>query len=423
MIGQSWWGFRIRLPQGYDASPLSKAELLALFGNLSAWLQCLWLAWLILGPAAQPTSVFRHEVMIPLVIALSAIAVAILVPASWMERTWAGAKFVYARESGRIRTIDFLILVLSLVAIAVAVWKRPAHWPAIVTLLGTVAAIEIVLGFIQEKVVFDTRREALPIPGWLSQIEVAEDRGVVQGESGAQKLYPFRVGEILHHVGVRIGDELLASLREINARFQGRLFHDQALAVILADRDPVLKIGKDEVLRLAAQVFAIGKQTTMTRYALANAVLAFVQEQIHYAFDEDSTTTFAGGPFPEYGRFALETMNDGVGDCDCTAILTATLLSHIGFDTALIFLSFHDPETDEVCHHAAVGLSTAGLFVAAEQAFEAFTFGGRDNDRRRYLYGETAVEGATLAFGSVPAEWKKTLDIYKVVPIPKWTAV
>lgn len=421
MIGQNWWRFRIRTPRTYDAAPLSKAELLALFGSISALLQCLWLAWLILGPAPQPNNVFRHEVTTPLVMAVAAIATAILVPASWM--TWLGTWFAHGRQSGRLRTIDFLILVLSLVAIAVAVWKRPAHWPAIVTLLGTIAAIEIVLGFVQEHVVFDIRREALPIPPWLSQIEVTEDGGVVQGESGAQKLYPFRVADVLHHIGVRIGDELLASLREINARFQGRLFHDQALAVILADRDPVQKIGKDEVLRLARQVFAIGKQTMMTKFALANAVLAFVQEQIRYALDADSTTKFAGGPFSEYGRFALETMNDGVGDCDCTAILTATLLSHIGFDTALIFLSFHDPETDEVCHHAAVGLSTAGLFVAADQAFDAFTFEDRDNDHRRYLYGETAIEGATLAFGSIPAEWKKTLDIYKVVTIPAWTVV
>jgi|GEM_PF-5733304 len=420
MIG-NWWGFRIRLPQGYVASPLTKAELLAFFGNISAWLQCAWLTWLVLGPAPHPDRVFRHEVMTPVLIASAAIAMALLIPASLMERTWAAARFVYARESGQIRRIDHIILVLTVVAGGVALWKRPLHWPAIVTLLGTVIAVEIVLAFVQERLVFDTRHEPLPVPGWLSQIDVTEDGGIVQGEPGAQKQYPFRVGEVLHHIGVAIGEELLASLREINARFQGRLFHDQALAVILADRDPVLRIGKDEVLRLAAQVFAIGKQTTMTRFALANAVLTFVQEQIRYAFDEESTTSFAGGPFPEYGRFALETMNDGVGDCDCTAILTATLLSHIGFDTALIFLSFHDPETNEICHHAAVGLSTADLFVAAEQAFDAFTFEGRGNDRRRYLYGETAVEGTTLAFGSVPAEWKSTLDIYKIVAIPRWT--
>lgn len=423
MTINNWWGFRIRLPQGYDARPLNRPELMALFGNAAAWLQCGWLVWLILAVRQQTTKeLIRHDIVTPLVLAGLAVAAALLIPPSWLENTWTGAKLVYARESGRMRSLDRLVLLAIAIALIVAVWKRPAHWQAMVILLGTVAVIEIVLGFVQERIVFDSRRATVQIPSWLTDIApVIEDQGIVQPEIGAQKTYPFRVGDVLHHVGVRIEDALLTMLREINARFHGRLFHEEALAVILADREPVVRVGKDEVLRLSAQVAAIGKSASLTRYTLANAVLSFVQEQIRYARDDESTTTFTGGPFPEYGRFALETMNDGVGDCDCTAILTATLLAHIGFDTSLIFLSFHDAETDEICHHAAVGLSTEDLFLAAEQAFDAFTLAGRDGDHRRYLYGETAVDGTTLAFGTVPAEWKKTLDIYKVVPIPRCT--
>ena len=110
------------------------------------------------------------------------------------------------------------------------------------------------------------------------------------------------------------------------------------------------------MIRLCKQIHSIGRRMKYTPLQFGNAVLAFVQAAIQYRFDKDSTTGFPGGPYEEYGRFALETVHDQVGDCECTAILCATLLSYLGFECALIRLVVTDKETGEKTGHMAVGL-------------------------------------------------------------------
>lgn len=66
-----------------------------------------------------------------------------------------------------------------------------------------------------------------------------------------------------------------------------------------------------------------------------NAV-SFVQSLV-YEKDLDTET----GQETEYWKYPIETLADGSGDCEDTAILTAALLRELGYDVALVLLSDH----------------------------------------------------------------------------------
>ncbi len=63
-------------------------------------------------------------------------------------------------------------------------------------------------------------------------------------------------------------------------------------------------------------------------------IVSFVQ---NLPYTEDNVTS----PYDEYPRFPLETLIEGGGDCEDTAILAATLLKELGHDVMLIRLPGH----------------------------------------------------------------------------------
>ena len=65
-------------------------------------------------------------------------------------------------------------------------------------------------------------------------------------------------------------------------------------------------------------------------------VVAFVQS-IAYADDIDPVTRQK----TEYWKFPIETLADGNGDCEDTAILTAALIKEMGYDVAIVLLPEH----------------------------------------------------------------------------------
>lgn len=71
-------------------------------------------------------------------------------------------------------------------------------------------------------------------------------------------------------------------------------------------------------------------------------VVSFVQS-IEYEKDLDPVTNQE----TEYWKYPIETLADGKGDCEDTAILTAALLKEMGYDVAMVILS----------DHAAVGIA------------------------------------------------------------------
>jgi hypothetical protein len=76
------------------------------------------------------------------------------------------------------------------------------------------------------------------------------------------------------------------------------------------------------------------RQYNMTRREIINFVVTFVQ---HLPYTSDNVTT----PYDEYPRFPLETLIEKGGDCEDTAILAATLLKEMGFDSLLVLLPRH----------------------------------------------------------------------------------
>jgi len=119
----------------------------------------------------------------------------------------------------------------------------------------------------------------------------------------------------------------------------------------------------------------------------AEYVVAFVQA---FAYTDDKATT----GYDEYPRYPMETILEKQGDCEDTAILTATLLRELGIGAALIFLP----------GHCAVGVkgteSVHGTY---------YTVNGS-----RYYYLETTNKGWPI--GEVPKEYKDQKAI--VLPLP-----
>jgi hypothetical protein len=91
----------------------------------------------------------------------------------------------------------------------------------------------------------------------------------------------------------------------------------------------------DQYMRELTGLFnKLAKQYSMTRREVINFVVTFVQ---HLPYTSDNVTT----PYDEYPRFPLETLIEKGGDCEDTAILAATLLKEMGFDSLLVLLPRH----------------------------------------------------------------------------------
>lgn len=88
----------------------------------------------------------------------------------------------------------------------------------------------------------------------------------------------------------------------------------------------------------------------------------------------------------EYARFPLETLVDGVGDCEDMAILAATILYEMGYDVMLVTLPEH-----------------MALAVACDEGCEGtyYEYGGK-----YYYYLEVTDTG--WALGQIPREYRSS---------------
>ena len=107
------------------------------------------------------------------------------------------------------------------------------------------------------------------------------------------------------------------------------------IRISLTDRDYVANyhtVG-DGTLREVMEVLSAYGQG-MDRTEFARLILSFVQN-IPYVTDEESTG------HREYWKYPLETLWDGGGDCEDSAILCDTLLMMAGYDVAFILFQDH----------------------------------------------------------------------------------
>jgi hypothetical protein len=118
-------------------------------------------------------------------------------------------------------------------------------------------------------------------------------------------------------------------------------------------------------------------------------IVSFVQS---LPYTQDNLTS----PYDEYPRFPLETLIEGGGDCEDSAILTATLLKELGQDVMLIRLG----------GHMAVG-------VACDECDGTYyaTVG------RRYYYIETT--GTGWGIGQIPPQYEyQEARLFPLAPQP-----
>ncbi len=143
-----------------------------------------------------------------------------------------------------------------------------------------------------------------------------------------------------------------------------------------------------ELISAVANCFKnVKSDANYDKYDIVCNVIAFVQS---FTYISDSTST----GFDEYPRYPLETLFAREGDCEDTAILTATLIRELGYGTALIF--FDD--------HCAVGLK--GSETLPGSYYEV--------NGARYYYLETTAKGWDI--GQLPEEYKDQKAI--VLPLP-----
>ena len=122
-----------------------------------------------------------------------------------------------------------------------------------------------------------------------------------------------------------------------------------------------------------------------------NAILAFVQQGIEYAFDKDTT------PEEEWPRYPIETLIEKAGDCEDAAILAAAIMNRLGFQVALLILP----------GHCALGIAGVDNLPG--------TYINDSKSGRHYYYAESTASGWQI--GSLPEKYKSA-DI-GIVPVER----
>lgn len=410
------WGYRV---SGHlnDGEPLTRMEVLLIALVATFPISAAWLAVVVLHPDLS----WVLKLIVPIAVPTVFLLFGLLIPGWALEHNAVRAWVVFSREKGSTRRWDMRILLFAAgLSVCGLLRVRQPFAVALLALFSECGAIAIVLRL--QKATQFSRRWKIELPDWLKERAKDDDSGadkpkraeeeIIPPDQGANPIYQFAAAGAEYPIGIVISDDLLTRLRQVNADSKGYLYQRNPQAVVLLDRAPAENMGKDELLRLCRQIFSIRQKHNIPKFAFANQVLAFVQTAIRYGFDKDTTLSFPGGPFQEYGRFAIETIHDGVGDCECTSLLCASLLAHLGFETALLFVKTPGGSTGR-CDHVAVGIrdsitqSDAGLDVVAKKTTPG----------EKYLYGETAIDGSTLPFGTIPAEWHEGLEVEDVFPI------
>ena len=118
--------------------------------------------------------------------------------------------------------------------------------------------------------------------------------------------------------------------------------------------------------------------------SLENA-LFFVQKCIRYVYDP---------LWFEYPRYPIETLVDGGGDCEDTAILYTSLVRTLGHGALMVIV---DTDGDGAIDHMVAWVPVEPSFVNAHPDRSFWDYHGKT-----YAFAETAVEGGYLPLGVDP---------------------
>lgn len=150
-----------------------------------------------------------------------------------------------------------------------------------------------------------------------------------------------------------------------------------------------------------------------SQQGIADFVLSFVQSAITYAYDTD---TYGA---EEYWAYPLETLYNGVGDCEDTSILYCAIMDDLGYSTALFLMSGHmaagvllssytDESSDNVNISSYHGWTSSGktygssLYYYCETTASGWYVGDMPSSVQSSLYGVMAVERPRRSPGPSP---------------------
>lgn len=203
----------------------------------------------------------------------------------------------------------------------------------------------------------------------------------VEGEDLVEKTFAWRYGnpEETLEIVLPIGEN-----RYNQARRETRLQQSDWDQYVLAE--------SPEMNYLSACFLNIFLQHPQwSAYDQTSAILAFVQQGIEYAFDKDTT------PEDDWPRYPIETLMEKVGDCEDAAILTAAIMSRLGFQVALLMLP----------GHCALGIAGVDNLPG--------TYIRDSNSGRHYYYAESTASGWQI--GALPEKYQSA-DI-EIVPVER----
>lgn len=131
---------------------------------------------------------------------------------------------------------------------------------------------------------------------------------------------------------------------------------------------------------VADSIVEAGLECGFTKDDCVRMAVSFVQS-IPYKTDRDSTG------LDEYYKYPIETLVDGCGDCEDSAILTASIVREMGYGVVLLLFD----------NHMAVGIKGSDSMYGTY-----WTYGGE-----KYFYLETTAEGWDV--GDIPSEYKNKM--------------
>jgi len=426
------YGGVMRRPAAYTDLTMSRVDLLAVATILGLVMVGLWALLLLVTTPLNLAGGVGFFDSLGVTVFLYAV---VLLPGFFFPtkkvnpESTLGAIITFARFKGELGKMDLVTMGVALVAAALLLlggfqnivdsdlYYHPSA-ATLVALMGMAAGSFFSTLFLarMRSLGVVSRGRTIHFHAWLKRILdglpddlPAEDNEMP--ETGASFSYSFPAAGKTE-VGVVIPPEVMEKLRKLNLDADGRLFREDGfsgtLMVVQGQKDPVSGTGVLELKRLAAQFCRIAIAQSWTPMQFANEILYFVQKHIRYEKDDVSTQKILNIAISEYGRFPLETLVDAEGDCECSAILCAALLSFSGLPCLVIYTS----------NHAAVGLKgDSRLYPVLEFTEDASVYPKFDG--RLVLYGETTSTGnGEYGFGTIPSSWREGFEVENFIEIP-----
>ncbi|WNY28074.1 hypothetical protein MmiEs2_02540 [Methanimicrococcus stummii] len=221
--------------------------------------------------------------------------------------------------------------------------------------------------------------EEAETPDSISSIEDPAEDDLVLSSDTYTRTYSWTYGGYNQTITVSVPKEYYDYYR--NKSHSGKDFDHYALS-----EDDRVFLGK-----MIESFKEQGEQCNFTADQNVLNIIAFVQAM---PYTSDSVTT----GYDEYPRYPIETLVDGGGDCEDSAILAAALLLEMNYGVVLI----------ELPGHMALGVKGSENISG--------TYYTHNGDR--YFYVETTASGYKL--GEIPAEFKNaSAKLYTMNPMPE----